>query len=428
MPTLSKTLKIAGFGLWMVLIPRADAAEEEEMRTWTSAVGSTIEARLVETSGRSVKLRTEDGRTLDLRLDQLSEADREYVTDRPEEKGPTEVPGIDARPGVISGPIPCENDGDWSYHLYLPEDFHTGRDWPVWFVMSPGGGSGGGALKRYQEGAERFGCILAVSVESKNGFEESDEAVEAMAADIPARLPIEDGLLFASGFSGGSRMAFLLAERNRDVGGVLACGSGGGIYLSENDFRESRLPRSTYVYSLMGTNCFNRTESFNSHQAYDDDYRLRFFPGGHAWAESPLIAQGMGRVLGEALKRASGDEIAGHRTRFAKAAWELAGELQENEPWEAYHWAKFLAEYPDAGTVASRAATLESSLENDPDVLLALEAEKDIERFAKKFFGGVRVSADRKPNPERREAADEIAEKYEGIAHGEIIRRLGEKS
>lgn len=311
----SKILKIAGFWLWMVLVPGAGA--EEEMRTWTSAVGSTIEARLVEASGRSVKLRTEDDRMLTLRLDQLSEADREYITERPEEKGPTEVRGIDARPGVISGPITCENDGDWSYHLYLPEAFHTGRNWPVWFVMSPGGGSGGGALKRYREGAERFGCILAVSVESKNGFEESDEAVEAMAADVPARLPIEDGLLFTSGFSGGSRMAFLLGERNRDVCGVLACGSGGGIYLSENDFRESQLRRSTYVYSLMGTNCFNRTESFESHQAYDDDCRLRFFPGGHAWAQSPLIAQGMGRVLGEALKRASGDEIAEKYERIA---------------------------------------------------------------------------------------------------------------
>ena len=52
------------------------------------------------------------------------------------------VTGIDAKPGSISPEIKCVKDEEWSYHVYLPKEFHTGRQWPVCFIMSPGGGSG----------------------------------------------------------------------------------------------------------------------------------------------------------------------------------------------------------------------------------------------------------------------------------------------
>ena len=67
----------------------------------------------------------QDGRKLTLRLNQLSKTDRDHVISRPEDKGSTEVAGIDAKPGTISGSIHCTSDGEWSYHLYLPKDFPT---------------------------------------------------------------------------------------------------------------------------------------------------------------------------------------------------------------------------------------------------------------------------------------------------------------
>lgn len=405
---------------WMACIT---AFAENEVRTWTSSVGSTLEARLVNFDGSTVELKTAEGRTIRLKLSQLSTEDQDYLSEVPEETGDTSIAGIEAEPGTISGPIACEDDPEWSYHLYLPSGFHTGREWPVWFIMSPGGGVGGGPHKRYKPGAEKLGCILAVSVESKNAFWESDKAVEAMAKDVAKRLPTADGLLFTTGFSGGSRMAFLLAERNKDVGGVLACGSGGGIYLSENDFRESKLNRSTYVYSLMGTNDFNRPGSVNSHLSYSDDCRLRFFPGGHAWANEQLVMEGMARVLGETLREHKGPGMEQHRARFAKNAWSIVEELKEDQPWEAHHWAELLATYPDAGAIASRAEDLVASLGSDPRVELGREAEEEIRKFAEKCFGrGASVSAD-----ERQKKADALAEKYDSLPHAEILRKLGGK-
>lgn len=158
-------------------------------------------------------------------------------------------------------------------------------------------------------------------MESKNNFWESDQAIEAMVDDVYERLPVAENLAFATGMSGGSRMAYLLAERERNIAGVLACGSGSGVYVGEDEFRDAKLRRSTYVYSLMGTNCFNRTGAFQSHDEFPDEYRLRFFPGKHDWAGADLIEEGMARVLGAGLADYDGEDAEEMRSDYAKTMW-----------------------------------------------------------------------------------------------------------
>lgn len=50
-----------------------------ETRTWTSLSGATVEADFIEQAGHDVQLRTTDGRTFSIRLDQLSAADRQHL-------------------------------------------------------------------------------------------------------------------------------------------------------------------------------------------------------------------------------------------------------------------------------------------------------------------------------------------------------------
>ncbi len=68
----------------LILFPTAillcTSSARAEMRTWTSVSGATVEAELVEQSGGEAQLRTDDGRTLSIRLDQLSAADQEYLS------------------------------------------------------------------------------------------------------------------------------------------------------------------------------------------------------------------------------------------------------------------------------------------------------------------------------------------------------------
>jgi hypothetical protein len=59
------------FGQWV--------AGEEEVRTWTSVKGDTIEAAYVRHAGAKVELKTADGRELTVPIGGLSDEDREYL-------------------------------------------------------------------------------------------------------------------------------------------------------------------------------------------------------------------------------------------------------------------------------------------------------------------------------------------------------------
>ena len=435
MTTRAVLIALFSLCLWFTFGSRGNA-NETEWRTWTSVQGSKIEARLVERTGEVVVLERKDGgRQLQVRLSQLSQEDRDYlqslpeVVEPPEETGETTVTGLEAEPGVISGQITCQADERWSYRLYLPKDFHTGRQWPVWFVMSAGGGKNGKALRRYIPGADRLGCILALSVQSKNNFADSDLAIEAMADDVYERLPVIEGLGFTSGMSGGSRMAYLLAERDKRIGGVLACGSESGVYLKEADFRPARLRRSTTVYSLIGTNCFNRSEAVRSHQEFPDHFRLRFFSGRHDWAKSPYIEEGMARVYGETLKQLKGDDRTADRRRYARTMWAWTQEMRAGQPWEAASWARFLADFEEDPRIQSQAKELAGELKDDERVQLATKADKAIDGFCKKHFNrSISTEEDKKPDPAREAEAERLADKFGDLPHAELLRLLGKPS
>jgi hypothetical protein len=64
-----------------ILFFLAGATGAEEMRTWTSAKGSRIEASFVSLRGATVVLKCKDGKELSPQLTDLCEADRAYVKD-----------------------------------------------------------------------------------------------------------------------------------------------------------------------------------------------------------------------------------------------------------------------------------------------------------------------------------------------------------
>ena len=60
-----------------------------ELRTWTSIVGTKVEAELVSLTGNQVTLKTKAGKTLKLPLNKLSKADQEFLTAKTPPKEPT---------------------------------------------------------------------------------------------------------------------------------------------------------------------------------------------------------------------------------------------------------------------------------------------------------------------------------------------------
>lgn len=396
---------------------------DDEWRTWESAAGTAIEAKLLSKEGDRVSLQKKDGKKLVVKLSQLSEADQKFLTqgDAPTE----EFDMIIAEPGVVSDKIECASDSKWSYHLYLPKSFTPDRKWPVCFIMDPGGGSAG-TLNRYLPAADRLGIVLAVSTESKNGFADSDLAMMAMLEDVYARMPIMKELAISSGMSGGSRMAYLMAEMDENVTGVLACGSGAGVYVKADNFRQAELRRGTVVCSLIGTNDFNRREAAKAHKGFDKDFRIIWFPGNHDWAGENVIMRGMADVYGKVLKESKSKDVDALRVDYSKNLFAWAREVEKGEPWVAYHWAKFLSDFPGDPTVKQEATSFAATLSKQADVSIALKADKVVDDFADKYFSDGDTKSDNTADPSREKAAEKAAEEFVGLPQAEIIERMGE--
>jgi hypothetical protein len=72
-----------------------DGGAAEGVRTWTSTSGTELTAELVSAAGGKVVLKAAEGRVINLRLDQLSKADQEYLASL-EKKKPDAAEDADA--------------------------------------------------------------------------------------------------------------------------------------------------------------------------------------------------------------------------------------------------------------------------------------------------------------------------------------------
>ena len=77
--------------LLLVLGTSCVVAQESKskLRTWTSSIGTKIEAELVSSTGEQVTLKTKAGRTLQVPLKKLSKADQEFIAAKSSSKEPT---------------------------------------------------------------------------------------------------------------------------------------------------------------------------------------------------------------------------------------------------------------------------------------------------------------------------------------------------
>lgn len=320
-------------------------------------------------------------------------------------------------PGKIHTEIRCEDDREYSYLLYLPSGYNVERKegWPVLFAMSPQGGSEG-ALKRYVPGAEQNNWIVAMSVESKNHNNDSGDAIEAMAEDVFERFHADEKRCYATGFSGGARMAFWLAnEMKSNIIGIIPCGAGG-------DPSSSRL----LAYGLCGSTCFNRWDmavSFDN--VRKGNGRLRFFDGAHHWANESLCTDAITWLNGKYLaKKGSKAEI----DAFSAMLIEKIQKAYESDPYSAYEQACILAEVTKAPD-AAKAKKVVTKLQADPKIQLYLEGLEEMNDFVDEHFNT--TSMDYKNNPctsSQKKDAEKLLAKYADTPLAKTIKGFGEPS
>jgi len=183
--------------------------------------------------------------------------------------------------------VTCASDATQSYALYLPSTYTAAKRLPVIYFFDPGG-RGRRPLELYKDIGEAYGFILAGSNNSRNFSSDQGKAVNAVWQDTNARLGIDEHRSYASGFSGGARVAGAMALSGPagQVAGVIAHGAG---YPSNRTSKDD-LP---YFFAV-GDQDFNWPEVINIRREREEQgapYRVRVYSGRHQWAPASVMEE-----------------------------------------------------------------------------------------------------------------------------------------
>lgn len=399
------------------------ALTECELRTWTDRDGATIQARLVKHTPTTLTLQNENGIVLQVPLLKVSDKDKKYLESlkyQELELQPPPPENFEWPIGEISGVIKCKNNEKWSYNIYLPKHFNLSRKWPVMFIMSPSGG-GSRVFDFYKEGAELNDWILAVSMESRNQFDESPQAAKAMFEDVLARFPIDATRLYSSGFDGGARLAFALAAESRDdFAGILPCGSG-ALGLS--------FKSKTHIYGVHGSKSFNRWYMWCTFKEYRKGQSfLWIYPGEQEWASPQEFTDGMcwlnNKYLEDNFKKSKEQEAEWFR--FMKMMVGQVAQLKESDPERAYRLIRLLDKTKAHPFFRTDLETLTKDLEGSETIKQYKLAEREMMDIAEKYFqtNPMDYKNNNCPTGLMKDAA-RVAEKYKDLKLSATIKTMG---
>lgn len=190
--------------------------------------------------------------------------------------------------GHVLEKVHCMDVPSQYYALYVPSNYSAEKTWPVIFCFDPGA-RGLEPVKRLQAAAEKFGVIVAGSLNSRNGaWEDNVAAIRAMVGDVGTHLRLDRTRIYTAGLSGGARVATQLAISGMSKG-VIACSAG---FPQSEEGIPAKLP--FVFFGTAGVEDFNYREL----RFLDDDldqrgatHRIVIFDGGHEWAPAELLGE-----------------------------------------------------------------------------------------------------------------------------------------
>lgn len=281
--------------------------------------------------------------------------------------------------GRIVDPVVSRQDATQSYALYLPAAYRPDRAWPVVYCLDPRG-RGQVPVALFKDEAETLGYILVGSNNSRNGpWAEIAVALSACWQDSRRRLAIDEGRVYAAGFSGGARAACGMGKiLSVPLAGVIGCGAGLPEWLTPADFAP------TPWFGTAGLRDFN----FQEMRELDERLaqlgsarRLETFPGAHSWPPPEVAAAALRWLELQAMKRQlrPRDEalLAGWQDRALARAAELEAEGGLGEAYLEY--VKIAADF-DSTPAAKAAGENASRLEGRREVQAFLKAERSREK------------------------------------------------
>ena len=211
-------------------------------------------------------------------------------------EGQAQKPVFLPSPGQIVNVV-CASDANQSYALYLPSAYTVTKRWPIIYFFDPGG-RGRRPLDLYKDLAETYGFIFAGSNNSRNFSGDESQAVNAIWQDTHVRLSLDDHRIYASGFSGGARVAGAMAFSSPgQIVGVIAHGAG---YPNRHSTTDKLL-----YYFAVGDKDFNWPEVITvGHEREKEGlpYRVNVYSGSHQWAPASVMEDAVQRLQLKAMQ------------------------------------------------------------------------------------------------------------------------------
>lgn len=326
------------------------------------------------------------------------------------------VADAEPQPGKIVE-VACKADPAQRYSCYLPAAYDASRTWPILYCFSPSA-NGGRFVQDYEDVCERRGWIVVGSLTVGSGdIGPIREGVVALWNDTEARFALSPTRRYASGFSAGSRVSFMVAEMYpQALAGVIGIGAG----LPPGD----AMPRKDLsVFLTCGKTDPNVAEldplSKRLREA-GNPVHYETFEGGHDMPPVPLMAKAVDWI--DELH----PEVHGGRLAAAVAeARELEGKGEPAAAWLRVRAAITTNARAPAKALAE-AEELRKDLERDPAVKKELAAEKALagvhawrEKNKERLAGFETVRA------ELRRKLEDVATKFAGT---DAARRAAEEA
>jgi len=286
-----------------------------------------------------------------------------------------------ARGRMVEG-LSCAVDPTATYSLYLPSGYTTEKRWPVLLIFDARGRSVR-AAERFVAAAERYGWVLVSSNDTRSdeSWDPNVKAVNALWPEIHDRLAIDKRRIYATGFSGGAMVAWVLGMQSGRLAGVIGCG---GRY--EEDF----FPKEDAFahFGTAGDQDFNYQGMRDVDQCFEglrSRHRLEVFEGVHQWMPPAMATEAVEWMEVQAM--ATGDlEVDGEwlsevyekdagRARELEASGEIVAAMRR---WQAI--ARTYEGLLDVGSARNRA----SQLAADSRVVATLKKERTWDAFEAK--------------------------------------------
>jgi predicted esterase len=200
---------------------------------------------------------------------------------------------------VVDG-LTCASDPSQTYAVYLPTTYQPGQHRPLLLVFDPRRG-GATAAELFRAPAEQYGWIVASSNDTRSDetWGPNEIAVKAMLPDVLQRFSPDPRRIYATGFSGGAMVAWWLAQRTTGIAGIIACS---GRLADPHDADHV----SFDWFGTAGDRDFNYGETRLIDAKLDEihaQHRAVIFEGTHSWAPKEVLAEAVGWLELQAMRR-----------------------------------------------------------------------------------------------------------------------------